>query len=182
MANAAWVAELSKVENDALRQSGDIAGLVAKYNANTGARQWNDAPQGEFLDTVNGAEGGDWLAGLSNAQANTFRSAPITVNGQVTLSVPQTVTDLNALLSAAQDTAVAQQFSFFDKYYETLGLPNLGRRGIVSAMKAITDTPQYAQTQKRVLVDRIRAKGKDNALLRSTSLANLQTIDSLIGT
>jgi hypothetical protein len=169
----AWTTELNLAENDALRQAGDIDGIQVKYNATTGTVTYSDAPWGAFNTVV----GDDWFVNLSNPNKNSVMST-VDASGNVTLSQPGTISTLNPLLSVDQENAAAVAFGVAQRLWQERGLPTPSRDLIRIVLENITDTPQYANIQKYNTIVSIRSKNK---LLNTTSLTNLQTIDSLLG-
>lgn len=191
-ADPAWVTELSAdnphggTGNDVLRQAGDGGAIYDKYAAFAGAATWNDAQQGEFIDAANAANltpNFDWLAGLSDAEANAFRGTH-TVDGMVTLTVPGTRTALTNSTgwTAEMTTAITAAYQTqAQRLYETLGLTNVGESGIWEALQEIPDYPGYDQAERKRLLKSIDQKRNGSEWRETTSTANLAVIDGVIG-
>jgi hypothetical protein len=189
MADAAWLAELSAdnprglTGNDTIRPNDDNENLVvAKYSTRVGAAVWSDAPQGEFLDLINStAPSTDWLAGLNNSEANTFRSTH-TVDGQVTLSNSATRTALTSSTGWTQamtDAVTASYSTPSQTLYESLGLANIGKSGIREVLIEISDTWQYEYFGGKSLAQNIKAAWPTWS--GTASRADLQSIATIMG-
>jgi hypothetical protein len=170
----AWSVELAKAENDTLRQTADMQGIIAKYNAPTGSVTWTtDAPWGEF----NSAVGDTWFPDLTNPDKNTVMGT--VVGGFVTLTVAATITALTPFLTQAQFDLLSLRYGNVQRLWQSLSLPQPSREMITLVLQNAPDSILYDDYQKYHVAASIRNKGD---LLLSTSLANLQTIDSLLGT
>lgn len=177
MAEQVWIDELNKAENDALRQAGDVEGLLAKYVTESGALNWSNMPQGDFINIV----GGDWLASLNVADRTTFIDTWTSAAGMVRLNNDTIRTALFLTLSAQQQTDVqtgggATQ----DQFWQSVaGLTRPTDRKIRRALAETADAPQAENKSRRLKLRSVRSKV--DASLHLTSTANLTTIDTLIG-
>jgi hypothetical protein len=173
-----WTTELAKVENDTLRTTGDVSGIISKYSAPDGPRTWRDAPFGEFVSIV----GDQWMKDLTDAQRNALLNTHTDVSGNVTLSNGPTRTAIAPLLDAQQTTQMQAGFSTQQTLWQTLGLPAPAPTALSQAMTALTDTPQYDSYQRHVVWGEIRDRVKQLGNLADTlSLTDLNTIKTIIG-
>ena len=76
---------------------------------------------------------------------------------------------------------MTEGFSSQAKLYETLSLPLPTGKLIARTLATISDTPQFAYYAKQDLCRSLRKRVRDGEL-QNTSLANLQTVNTLIGT
>ncbi len=172
-----WATELALPENDALRTSGDVNGIIAKYSAPAGPTTWSDAPFGEFNTIV----GDDWVKGLTPAQRNALFDTHMDAGGNVTLSNSATRSALAPLLDATQTAQMTAGFSQQDTLAGTLGLPAPTVDRIREALEALPDSPQADRVLRVSLIRSLRDKAAAGEL-NTTSTANLTTMNSLIGT
>lgn len=173
-----WVTELAKAENDALRTSGDVKAIVAKYEVPQPATlDWFNIPQSIFQQKV----GEDWLLGLSAADRTKYLDDWSTVNGDVRLNNDTLRAELFLLLSAQQQTDVQGAATTQQALWETIPISSRPTENrIANALRKSPDSPQYDDKIRRELIKDINKRVR-NGKLDITSTANLQTIDSVLG-
>jgi hypothetical protein len=169
-----WITELAKVENDTLRTTGDVSGIISKYSAPDGPRTWRDAPFGDFVSIV----GDQWMKDLTDAQRDALLDTHTDATGNVTLSNGPTRAAIAPLLDAQQATQMQDGFSTQGTLSDTLGLPRLTEDVVVRTLSELEDSPQGTEVVRWALIKQIR---NNRDLLLTTSVANLTTINSLMG-
>lgn len=176
MANP-YIAELAKPENDALRVAGDVIGIMARYNELIGAPTWVNVHHNEVTPLIETS-----MDAWDNADFDEFwKTHVLGGNKKVRLSLQTTRDFLQPLVAVDEWAAVESVAKEQERRYENAGLPPPARNRIERALQELTDTPQYEAKESQALIKRIRQAGRDGEL-NNTSFANLQTIDSLIGT
>lgn len=170
-----WIAELSKPDNSALRQSGNVDALISKYKEPAGDAVWRSAPMGEVL----------WFANVTAinwdpAVWTTLRSEHVTAGGFVKLDEAATRTFAQGIVTADEWIAIAAAFSSRPTLAATLGLSAPTNKTLIPALGTIADTPQFDHVKRHDLMRAIRSK-LNSADLTRTSSANLTIIETALG-
>ena len=170
-----WETELALAENDTLRTTGDVQGILAKYGANTGDPVWRDVPVEEVLPLFEAS----WLS-WSDALWTGFRSQHIDTTGNVTFTT-------NGTRQAFVDNVSAQELEVLRDYVggrqtlaESLGLV-LSQTEIIAALETLTDSPQYERKRRGELIQSIVNEYR-NGKLNIIPLANLEVINGFLTT
>ena len=176
-----WVTELAKAENDTLRQAGDVAGILAKYNALSGGGSWRRCSVNEAFEIAE-VSAATW----TDSQMSEFRGGdthltPLVEGREVRLDSEATRTWVQANIAAEEWANVVALYGPNERLYEARGLPALSKQLIISALSDLPDSP-YGDVKARMAKwQEIKAKLDAGNPADTTSLANLTTICDLIG-
>ncbi len=172
-----WETELAKAENNTLRQAGDLKGIIAKYQGLVATGTWQDAPQLEALEICQFS-----LATWTETQMNEFRNGTDHLHAttrDVLLTQASTRTWVQANVTSSEWDALEERFYIRPTLAADRSL-TIDKTAIRKALLGATDTPQYARKQATQLMASLQLRVQ-NGELTQTSLANLQTINSILG-
>ena len=178
MSVAAWTTELNKVANDTLRTTGDVPGIQTKYEELQGVPDWVNITTTAFLGVV----GEDYIKNLTAQELDDFQTRWTTVAGDIRLNDDVRRAEIFLTLTVQQQTDLQGIATNQDELWETIaGLSRPTTKRLIKTLKGMPDSPQGLHQLRKNVLDSIEQKTADFTWRTTTSLANLQTIDSLLG-
>jgi hypothetical protein len=169
-----WELELIKTENDTLRTTGDVNGIVAKYNGPSGTLNWLDVSLIDLKQicfrSMENWSAADWTV-FENDHLGTDRTIQTSIlEKRAFIETRVTVDEWNDLKNLIQkDISFAQSLNL-----------NVNTKEIISVLCKLDGSPQKEYYDKHEKIKNIKTKINDGAL-NHTSLSNLTTINDLIG-